>query len=369
MTMLSDPQDRPTILIVEDEEGPRNALKIILRPFYNLAMAGNRGEALHVLEAQPVDLVTLDLKLPDGHGLNLFHVIQQTHPGTEIVIITGYGTLKSSREAVQHGAAGYLLKPFNVTDLITLIDRTLARKRHLDGIRSFLRSSSGLWSDDRMAAEAWASLRDRFPSSTPHQSVPPLPDPRERAALALAADLLEATDRRLLARASRVCGYAALLAEALNLNQRDQRALTIGAFLHDLGYVPLGRLTEERLGQIGETDGVETRHPMLGVRMAAPLGVPEAALKAIAHHHERYDGSGFPDGLAGERIPLLARIVGIAEMFDRLAWPSSHTPVALTDACASLGALAGTALDPGLVDRFLERIAERERTGSTSRHV
>lgn len=360
---------RPTILIVEDEEGPRNALKIILRPFYELAIAGNRCEALRALLTQPIDLVTLDLKLPDGHGLDLFHTIQQAHREAEIVIITGYGALKSSQEAVQRGAAGYLLKPFNVADLITLINRTLERKRHLDGIREFLHSSSGLWADEHSAAAAWVQLRDRFPSPSPHRSVPPTLDPREKAALALLADLLEATDRLLLARADRVRGYAALLATALQLSPADQHALMIGSFLHDLGYVALDRLAGDGKGQTGEMDGINTRHPMLGVRMAAPLGVPDAALHAIAHHHERYDGSGFPDGLAGERIPLLARIVGIAETFDRLATPDSHAPVSFSDACARLGALAGTALDPGLVDLFLERISELQQTSPASRPV
>ena len=122
-------RSKPTILIVEDEEGPRNALKIILRPFFELAITSSRHEAMKALIAQPIDLVTLDLKLPDGYGLDLFHAIKRARRGVEIVIITGYGTLKSSQEAVRHGAAGYLLKPFNVAELIALINRTLERNR------------------------------------------------------------------------------------------------------------------------------------------------------------------------------------------------------------------------------------------------
>ena len=136
--IVKSERPRPTILIVEDEEGPRNALKIILRPFFELAFTSNRHEALRALLAQPIDLVTLDLKLPDGYGLDLFHAIKRVRRGIEIVIITGYGTLKSSQEAMRHGAAGYLLKPFNVTELIALINRTLEKKHRLDNIRSFL---------------------------------------------------------------------------------------------------------------------------------------------------------------------------------------------------------------------------------------
>lgn len=360
---------KPTVLIVEDEEGPRNALKIILRPFYELAFAGNRQEALRALLTQPIDLVTLDLKLPDGHGLDLFHTIQRARRWVEVIIITGYGTLKSSQEAIQHGAAGYFLKPFNVAELIGLINRTLERKQHLDAIREFFRSSPGLWDDDRSTDAAWAKLRERFSSPSPFRTVPASPGSRDEATLALVADLLEASDRLLLARANRVRSYAALLAAALKLAQTDRHALMIGSFLHDLGYVALDRWAATAPEPAGETGDAERHHPMLGVRMAAPLGVPEAALRAIAHHHERYDGSGFPDGLAGDRIPLLARIVGVAQAFDRLTTPNTHTTVSFSDACARLGALAGTALAPDLVDLFLERISELQQTGQAFRHV
>ncbi|MCS6897497.1 MAG: response regulator [Nitrospira sp.] len=360
---------KPTILIVEDEEGPRNALKIILRPFYSLVIASNRHEAFQALLSQPIDLVTLDLKLPDGYGLDLFHAIQRAHRGVEIVIITGYGTLKSSQEAMQHGAAGYLLKPFNVADLITLINRTLERKRYLDGIRTFLLSSSSLWADEQSAAAAWAELRNRFHSLTSFRTMSSSRAPGDEMTLALVADVLEASDRLLLVHTNRVRSYAALLAAALNLSQTDQRALMIGSLLHDLGYVALDRGAGSRLDPASEADRVETQHPLLGVRMAAPLGVPTATLLAIAHHHERYDGSGFPEGLAGDRIPLLARIVGVAQTFDRLMTSNGHTAGAYSDACARLSALAGTALAPDLVALFLERIGELQQTGQASRPV
>jgi response regulator RpfG family c-di-GMP phosphodiesterase len=360
---------KPTILIVEDEEGPRNALKIVLRPFYNLALASNRPEALQALLSQSIDLVTLDLKLPDGHGLDLFHAIQRVSRGVEIVIITGYGTLKSSQEALQHGAAGYLLKPFNVADLITLINRTLEKKRRLDGIREFLHSAPDLWADDRRAATTWRQLQDRFPPSSSALTVSRSPDPRDEAALALIADLLEATDRMLLAHANRVRSYAALLAEPLKLDHADQHALALGAFLHDLGCVALNRWVGTEPEPTGEMNAADTRHPMLGLRMAAPLGIPEPALRAIAHHHERYDGFGYPEGLAGEQIPLLARIVSVAQTFDQLTLPGGGAAVSFFDACARLAAQAGSALDPALVHLFLERIAEPQQTSRTAPNV
>jgi putative two-component system response regulator len=349
---------RPTILIVEDEEGPRNALKIILRPFYELAITSNRHDALQALRTQPIDLVTLDLKLPDGYGLDLFHAIKQARHGVEIVIITGYGTLKSSQEALQQGAAGYLLKPFNVTELIALINRTLERKERLDGIRGFLRSSRNLWQDESGAARAWARLREQFSALEAVRPAQPHVDPRDAAILSLFADLLEASDHRLLAHANRVRDYAALLADPLKLSHADRHALAIGAFLHDIGRVAL----DQGAGAAqNDSEKPEPLHPMLGVRMARTAGVPDRALQIIAHHHERHDGSGYPNGLAGDRIPLLARIAGIAQTFDHLTAPNGRVVLSPADACARLEAQAGTVLDPALVELFLGRLGGQQQ--------
>jgi len=357
---------KPTILIVEDEEGPRNALKIILRPFYELSITSNRHEALQALLTQPIDLVTLDLKLPDGSGLDLFHAIKQARRGIEVVIITGYGTLKSSQEAVQRGAAGYLLKPFNVAELITLINRTLEKKRRLDGIRSFLRSAQNLWRDEPGSAYAWAQLRDRFPVSEMSQPIQPSLDPHGADTLSLLADLMEASDHRLFSHANRVRSHAALLAAPLKLSPADQHVLAIGAFLHDIGYVAMDCWDAGAQDARAGSDTAEVLHPMLGVRMATPLGIPERALEIIAHHHERHDGSGHPNGLAGDQIPLLARIVGIAQTFDHLMTSNGQASLSFVDACDHLSTMAGAALDPDLVELFLEHAGALHQSRSAS---
>jgi DNA-binding NtrC family response regulator len=115
MSMIMDAdKTKPTVLVVDDEAGPRDALKVILRPFFNIRSADNAQAALEILNEQPVDLITLDQKLPDRQGIDLLQDIKHDHADIEVIIITGYGSLKSAMEGIRHGAAGYLLKPFNV---------------------------------------------------------------------------------------------------------------------------------------------------------------------------------------------------------------------------------------------------------------
>ena len=130
---------RPTILIVEDEAGPREALKLILRPFYNLHSVDSAEAAIHLLKEQAIDLVTLDLKLPGKQGAELLQEIKRDHEQVEVIVITGYGSLKSAMDGLRYGASGYLLKPFNVTELIAIINQSLEKKRRLEGLRASLK--------------------------------------------------------------------------------------------------------------------------------------------------------------------------------------------------------------------------------------
>src|SRR5919198_3219800 len=136
---------KPTILIIEDEVGPRNALKVILRPFFNLYAVDTGQAAMQAIKERPIDLVTLDLKLPDRQGVNLLQEIKLERDDVEVIIITGYGSLKSAMDGIRYGAAAYLLKPFNVAELIALINQTLEKKRRLDRLRSILRTSDAPW--------------------------------------------------------------------------------------------------------------------------------------------------------------------------------------------------------------------------------
>src|SRR5437588_1845462 len=223
--MMSPDSFKPTILVVEDEAGPRDALKVILRPFFNIQVAENGQVAMRLLKELPVDLVTLDQRLPGRQGLDLLQDIKLEHGDVEVIIITGYGSLKSAMEGIRHGAAGYLLKPFNVTELLSLINQTLEKKQRLDFLRHFIVTSTELWGSETECAQAWKNLRTGYQAigkpmldlASSAESVPDL--------LPLLSDLLEAKDRQLLNHCSRVSFYATLLANRINLTLAEQKSL------------------------------------------------------------------------------------------------------------------------------------------------
>ena len=126
--MAGDPE-LPKVLVVENDGGTRDALTIILRPFCEVYVATTAADAFAVLKERAIDLVTLEIKLPDRSGIEVLQEIKRTHPEVEVILITAYGTPASALAGLHHGAAGYLMKPFNVIELVRLVEQTMMQKK------------------------------------------------------------------------------------------------------------------------------------------------------------------------------------------------------------------------------------------------
>ncbi|MFY9270626.1 MAG: response regulator [Candidatus Manganitrophaceae bacterium] len=133
---------KKSLLIVDDEIGPRESLKMILKPFYHIETAEDGMKALEILSQKQIDLVTLDLKMPGPHGGEVLKEIRQKYPDVEVLIITGYGSLKSAIDGIRHGACDYLLKPFNISEITNIIDKALIKKKKSDELKRLLNDVS-----------------------------------------------------------------------------------------------------------------------------------------------------------------------------------------------------------------------------------
>lgn len=337
--MIEPETSKPTILIVDDEAGPRNALQVILRPFFHLHAVDNAEAALRLIKEgrHRIDLVTLDLKLPDRSGVDLLQEIKLEHNELEVIIITGYGSLKSAMDGLRYGAAGYLLKPFNVTELVSLIKQTLAKKQRLDRVRHCLCASETAPEAEPDLAAAWRRLQPVYAGTCAD----------------FLSDVLESTDRELYQHSHRVSFYATRLGSHLRLSAGELATLRLGGLLHDLGMVAsLPRRSGERFAE-------DREHPLAGASMILPFGLPAEVGQIIVYHHERFDGSGYPEGLQGDGIPLPARIVSVAQDFDQaVSGLPSPSPASLEDVLKHLQAQAGTGFDPQLVAVFAEAMRD-----------
>ena len=138
--MISD----GSILIVDDEVGPRESLRMILKSMYEVHTAENGQEAINFISQKKVDLVTLDLRMPGLSGIEVLQEIKKLQPDIEVIIVTGYGTLTNAQEAIRYGAADFISKSFNVADIIAIVSKAFERRSYNLKIKGLIQQIQGL---------------------------------------------------------------------------------------------------------------------------------------------------------------------------------------------------------------------------------
>jgi len=145
-SLSTDPKmtSKETILVVDDEAGPRESLRMILEPRYEVHTASDGQEALRLINNKDIDVVTLDLKMPGLSGIEVLKEIRKFKPNTEVIIITGYGTLTNAQEAMRFGAGDFISKPFNVSEIISIVANSFERRGYNLKIKSLIERIQGL---------------------------------------------------------------------------------------------------------------------------------------------------------------------------------------------------------------------------------
>jgi putative two-component system response regulator len=162
--------EKGTILIVDDEVGPRESLRLILKPIYEIHTAADGDEALRCIQDKEIDVVTLDLKMPGMSGFEVLRGIKKLKADIEVIIVTGYGTLKNAQEAIHHGAGDFISKPFNIPDIISIVNKSFMRRRYNLQINSLVQQIKGL---KDLEEEKQEGLHENFPVSSGENFTPP----------------------------------------------------------------------------------------------------------------------------------------------------------------------------------------------------
>lgn len=319
MSKETEVSQKTKILIVEDEPGPREAITLVLRPFFELHWAECGDAALQILKDVPdIEILTLDLVLPGQSGVDLLHEIKRHYDTVEVIIITGYGNLLSPVDCFRYGAAAYLIKPFDEADILREVHIALGRKRRLESLRGVL-------------TRLQHTTRQGFTAETARQHL--------------------AQDPVLLEHSEAVCRYAMQLSDRLRLSATEHEHLEVGALLHDIGLLAIDDQIKrypfhENLSQ----EDIQQSHTQIGSRMAMEAQLATPIIEIIHHHHERYDGSGYPHHLFGEDIPYLARIVAIANSIDHVTSTRVAKRLTPREMQAFLKVNAGGHFDPWLIE-------------------
>ncbi len=325
------------MLVVDDEHGITSAiLRHLRREGLRVCTAASGEAALQQLAGDAFDVVITDINMPGMSGLDLLAEVKSREPFTQVIVMTAYAQIDLVVSALRLHADDYLLKPFDLQQLIHSVNRCLEHRRLLvenQAYRAHL--------EDRVRGQAHR-LEELYLAGI-------------RSLIAA----LEAKDPHTRGHSDRVTQYSLRIAEMLG--DGGTRSLAIGAALHDIGKIGT---RDDVLGKSGpltpdEANHIRT-HPLVGERILAPILDTPDALGVVRHHHERWDGRGYPDGVAGASIPLHARIVAVADSLDAITSARAYRPArGWGDALGEITRCAGSQFDPEVVDAAL--IALRER--------
>ncbi len=318
---MIDP-DELKLLFVDDEENILNSIRRVFDDSQlTLLFTESPLQAIEICRSDKIAVIVSDNMMPEMAGIDLLARLKVESPQTVKVLMTGYADLSIALRAINSGEVfRFLVKPWENELLVQTVSESLARYRVLAALQR-----------------------------------------EDEAILRSLAQTIELKDHYTRGHCDRVATYAIGIAEELGMPANRLREICYGGWLHDCGKigVPEGILNFN--GMLTEKEFETVRnHPDWGAEVARQAQLPETVINIIRYHHERFDGSGYPCGLAGAQIPLEARIVTVADVFDALTTDRPYRKgCSLHKGLSVLESLQGVVLDPELVPLF-RRIVLRD---------
>ncbi len=315
------------VLLVEDNPLDVEAIQVLLRLYprtkFKVDSVGSTEACLEALKGHSFDLILLDHNLPGVDGLSFLKSFNHNGALPPVIILTEQADERVAEEAMRFDAYDCFPKD-------RLSSQGLARSIH--------RALERFWLNEQV-------------------------EDIERVILALAA-AVEAKDLAIEGHLHRMAHYAPQLGQTLGLDQHQLRLLKCGGILHDIGKVGVSEAILCKPGPLTEAEWEEMRqHPITGETICAPLKFLREVGPIIRHHHERWDGNGYPDSLLGEEIPLLARVISVVDAFDAMTSDRPYREaLPIDEVVRRLSDGTGTQWDPDIIRVFLD-IIRREGPG------
>lgn len=320
---MEDKKNSGKVLIVEDSEANIMIMESFLKKEnYEVIIARDGLEALELVKQEP-DVILLDLDLPKMNG----YEVTERLKGDEnlrfipIVIVTAQNEMKSKLKGIELGADDYLMKPYNKLELLTRVKSLIKLKRMNDNLES------------------------------------------SEAVLFALARAIEAKDKYTEGHSERVSLYGSRLAAHIGMSKSEVETIKRGGLLHDIGKIGITEAILCKPAPLNNDEyDIMKQHPVIGSKIAEPLRNASAVLNMIRYHHEEFDGTGHPDQLKGEEIPLEARIISIADTYDAIITTRPYRKGAPKSVAFDvLRKGAGRQWDPDLVASFIEMIEAWEQ--------
>lgn len=328
------------VLAVDDEPSAAKLLSLILAaPTFRCTTACTAEEALVALQREPFDAVISDLQMPGLSGMELLLEVRHKHPHMAFLVTTGVDDVDVGVKAMRSGADDYLVKPLRESAVVASLENALSKRKLEQEVENYRQHL------EEMVAERTNQLRGAL--ERVEQSY-------EDTLQSLGA-AIDLRDNETEGHSQRVCRYSLEIARAMGWQDKQLGILARGAYLHDIGKlgVPDGILLKPG-ALTPEERKIMQRHALIGFDLVKDIPFLADATDVVLMHHERFDGTGYPQGLKGEAIPLSARIFAIADTLDAITSERPYQRASSFESAREIiRRLSGTAFDPQVVNVFL----------------
>jgi cyclic di-GMP phosphodiesterase len=328
------------ILIVDDEELICRLLaQRLTGEGYACVTANNGREALTHFYKNTFSLIISDIKMPELDGIELLKKVKGLNPNMLVIMVTAYPEIDMAVEAMRLGAYDFIIKPADLDLIVLSVKKALEKKRLEEELEAYHKNL------ERLVEERTARLQNayRVLKKAHLDSVKVL------------AEAIDAKDPYTRGHSDRVRRMSLRIATRLGFNEEKLESLEYGALLHDIGKIGIKDEILQKPGVLnaGEYQYIQ-EHPLIGVKIVEGIDFFTDKIPMIRHHHERFDGKGYPDGLAGDAIPLEARIITVPDAFDAMTSVRPHSQSkALQDVLLELERGKHTQFDPKILGIFL----------------
>ncbi|MBI5633792.1 MAG: response regulator [Nitrospirae bacterium] len=306
-----------TVLFVDDEPNVLNAVKRLFQDEDISVVTAESGEAaLELIKTREIGVIVSDNMMPHMNGIEFLERSKSTAPESVRILMTGYADMQAAIEAINRGEVyRFLTKPWRDRDLVDTVSAAVDRYNVVTALKT-----------------------------------------ADEATLLSLAQTIELKDPYTRGHCDRVAHYALSTAERLGLTGEDKKHIRQGSWLHDCGKIGVPEAILNFNGPLSaEQMDVMKNHSRWGAEVARLAKLPDPVVSIILNHHEKYDGSGYPQGLKGGDIPYLARIVAVADFYDALASDRPYRKaMAREKAFEILIGSRSTCVDPDILDVFVE---------------
>lgn len=285
-----DQKKKPAnVLVIDDDLGVRESLKMILKDKFCVSTMSSVDEVINDLNQIKPEMIFLDIKMPRANGLDFLKQIRSLNSTIPVIMITAFPSTQTTITALRNGAFDYIIKPFQPSEILNVADKALHHRIELS-------------EKDRLVENLRTAVQQNFFSTA--------------EALLLAID---AKDSYTAGHSKRVSQLFSFVAEKLGMSPLHVEVLRYGAFLHDIGKIGVPDVVLAKPSYLSREEFLlMKRHSEIGYKIIEPIDFLKKCLPLVRHHHEWYDGTGYPDCLKGDRIPFEASILSIIDAYDAL---------------------------------------------------